>query len=149
MRYPFGSGAGISVLIRVGHQHLGGLSQKVRQLWDGRRDPPSLILGASLRSEPGAVPMLLDLLHGLYRRTYGMEKEAAVKLIRALIEAGFVADDQRADLAIEKAALEAGLSREQLKAALKYAKQQKWIAEANKAAWSVITQAGIDAVHRA
>jgi hypothetical protein len=90
--------------------------------------------------------MLVDLLQSFYRRTHGMGRETAVKLIRALIEAGFVADDQRSDLAIEKAALEAGLNREQLKAALKYAKEQKWIAETNKAAWSVVTQAGIDAV---
>jgi hypothetical protein len=74
-----------------------------------------------------------------------MEREAAVRLMRALIEAGFIADDQRADAAIENAALEAGLNREQLKAALKYAREHKWIAETNKAAWSVVTQAGIDA----
>ncbi len=92
--------------------------------------------------------MLLGLLHSLYRRAYGMERDTAVKLIRALIGAGFVADDQRADTAMEKAALEAGLNREQLKADLKYAKEQKWIAETNKAAWSVITQAGIDAVYK-
>ena len=48
-----------------------------------------------------------------------MEREAAVKLMRALVDAGFIADDQRADAAIEKVALEAGLNREQLKAALK------------------------------
>jgi hypothetical protein len=54
-------------------------------------------------------------------------------------------DDQRADAAIEKAGLEAGLNREQLEAALKYTTEHKWIAETNKAAWSVLTQAGIDA----
>jgi hypothetical protein len=48
-----------------------------------------------------------------------MEKEAAVKLVRALVDAGFIADDQRADAAIEKVGLEAGLNREQLKSALK------------------------------
>jgi len=74
-----------------------------------------------------------------------MDREAAIKLVRALVDAGFVADDQRADAAMEKAALEAGLNREQLKAALKYAREHKWIAETNKAAWSVVTQAGIDA----
>jgi hypothetical protein len=47
-----------------------------------------------------------------------MERDTAVKLIRALIDAGFVADDQRAETAIEKAALKAGLNREQLKARL-------------------------------
>ena len=51
----------------------------------------------------------------------------------------------RADAAIEKAGLEAGLDREQLKAALKYAREHKWIADTNKAAWSALTQAGIDA----
>ena len=76
-----------------------------------------------------------------------MEKEAAVKLMRALGDAGFVADDQRADAAIEKVGLEAGLNREQLKSALKYAREQKWIAEANKAAWSIVTQAGVDAAN--
>ena len=74
-----------------------------------------------------------------------MEREAAVKLMRALVDAGFIADDQRADAAIEKVALEAGLSREQLKAALKYAREQKWVAETNKAAWSIVTHAGVDA----
>ena len=64
-----------------------------------------------------------------------MEREAAVKLMRALVDAGFIADDQRADAAIEKVALEAGLDREQLEAALKYAKEQKWIAETNKHAY--------------
>lgn len=39
--------------------------------------------------------------------------------MRALADGGFIADDQRADVAIEKVAHEAGLNREQLKAALK------------------------------
>ena len=73
-----------------------------------------------------------------------MERELAIKLMRALVDRGFIADDQRADAAIEQAALEAGLNREQLKAALDYAREQKWIAETNKAAWSIVTQAGID-----
>jgi hypothetical protein len=77
-----------------------------------------------------------------------MEKEAAIKLMRALVDAGFSADDQRADAAIEKAGLEAGLNREQLKAALKHAREHKWIADANKAAWSALTQAGIDAAKK-
>jgi hypothetical protein len=76
-----------------------------------------------------------------------MEREAAVKLMRALVDAGFIADDQRGDAAIEKVALEAGLNHEQLKAALKYAKEQNWIVETNKAAWSIVTQAGIDAAN--
>ena len=75
-----------------------------------------------------------------------MERGAAVKLMRALVDAGYIADDQRADAAIEQA-LEAGLSREQLKAALKYAREQKWVAETNKAAWSVVTQTGLDATN--
>ena len=74
-----------------------------------------------------------------------MDRELAIKLVRALVDAGFIADDQRADAAMEGVALEAGLSREQLKTALTYAKEQKWIAETNKAAWSVVTQGGIDA----
>jgi hypothetical protein len=78
-----------------------------------------------------------------------MEREAAVKLMRALVDAGFIADDQRADAAIEKVALEAGLNREQLKAALKYARERKWVAETNKAAsWSMLAQAGVDAAAR-
>ena len=52
----------------------------------------------------------------------------------------------RADIAVEKVALEAGLNREELKAALKYAREQKWIADFNKAAWGV-TQAGYDAAN--
>ena len=76
-----------------------------------------------------------------------MEREAALKLMRALVDAGYIADDQRADAAIEQVALEAGLSREQLKAALKYAREQKWVAETNKAAWSVVTQTGLDAAN--
>jgi hypothetical protein len=87
----------------------------------------------------------MDFLRNVYRRAYGMDREVAVKLVRALVDAGFIADDQRADAAIEKVALDAGLNREQLRIALKYAKDQKWIAETNKAAWSVVTQAGIDA----
>jgi hypothetical protein len=46
-----------------------------------------------------------------------------------------------------KYALESGLNRAQLKVALKCAKDQKWIAETNKAAWSVVTQAGVDAAN--
>ena len=76
-----------------------------------------------------------------------MDREAAVKLVRALVDAGFIVDDQRADAAVEKVALEAGLNREQLKAALKYAREQKWIADSNKAAWCVVTQAGFDAAN--
>jgi hypothetical protein len=77
-----------------------------------------------------------------------MEKEAAIKLMRAMLDAGFIADDQRADAAVEKVGFEGGLNREQLKAALKYAREHKWIAETNKAAWSVLTQAGIDAANK-
>jgi hypothetical protein len=91
--------------------------------------------------------MPIDFLRNFYRRAYGMEREAAVKFMRALVDAGFIADDQRADAATEKIALEAGLNREQFKAALKYAKEQKWIVETNKAAWSIVTQAGIDAAN--
>jgi hypothetical protein len=40
--------------------------------------------------------MVVDFLRSFNRRTNGMEKEAAVKLMRALGDAGFVADDQRA-----------------------------------------------------
>jgi hypothetical protein len=74
-----------------------------------------------------------------------MERELAIKLMRALVDAGFISDDQRADAVIEEVAHEAGLNREQLKAALKYAREYKWVAETNKAAWSILTQAGIDA----
>jgi hypothetical protein len=88
--------------------------------------------------------MPMDFLRNVYRRAYGMDRELAIKLVRALVDAGFIADDQRADAAMEGVALEAGLSRQQLKTALKYAKEQKWIAETNKAAWSVVTQGGID-----
>jgi hypothetical protein len=77
-----------------------------------------------------------------------MEKEAAIKLMRAMLDAGFIADDQRADAAVEKVGFEGGLNRAQLKAALKYAREHKWIAETNKAAWSVLTQAGIDAANK-
>ena len=73
-----------------------------------------------------------------------MERKFAIKLMRALVDGEFIADDQRADAAIEKVALEAGLNREQLKVALRYAREHKW-AETNKAAWSVVTPAGIDA----
>ena len=79
--------------------------------------------------------MAIDFLRNLYRSAYGMEREAAVKLMRALVDAGFIADDQRADAAM------------QLKAALKYAREQKWVAETNKAAWSIVTQAGVDAAN--
>jgi uncharacterized protein (DUF433 family) len=89
--------------------------------------------------------MLIDLLRNAYGRAYGMERELPIKLMRVLVDAGFIANDQRADAAIEKVALEAGINREQLKAALKYARAHKWVAETNKAAWSVVTQAGIDA----
>jgi hypothetical protein len=90
--------------------------------------------------------MVVDFLRSVYRRAYGME--AAVKLMRALVDAGFVADDQRADAAIEKVGLEAGLNRERLKSALKYARDQNWIADTNKAAWSMVTTAGIDATKK-
>ena len=63
--------------------------------------------------------MLIDFLRNAYRRAYGMERELAIKLMRALVDVGFIADDQRADAAIEKVALEAGINREQLKVALR------------------------------
>jgi hypothetical protein len=44
-------------------------------------------------------------------------------------------------------AFEAGLNREQLKAALKYASEQKWIADSNKAAWYIVKQAGFDSAN--
>jgi hypothetical protein len=49
--------------------------------------------------------MLVDFLRSFYRRAYGMESEAAVKLMRALVDAGYIADDQRADAAIAKVAI--------------------------------------------
>ena len=105
-------------------------------------------MGKSVDIDKAATaPMPIDFLLSFYRRAYGMEREAAVKLMRALVDAGYIADDQRADAAIEKVALEAGLNREQLKAALKYAREQKWVAETNKAAWSIVTQAGLDAAN--
>src|SRR5262249_30583626 len=73
------------------------------------------------------------------RRAFGMERELGIKLMRALVDAGFIAEDQRADATIEKVALEAGLNREQLKAALKYAREHKWVAETNKASWCIVT----------
>jgi hypothetical protein len=90
---------------------------------------------------------LMNFLRNLFRSSNAMDRDAAIGVIKSLIDAGFVADDQRADAAIEKVALEAGLSREQFKAALKYAREQKWIADSNKAAWSVVTQAGVDAAN--
>ena len=72
-----------------------------------------------------------------------MDREAAVKLMRALVDAGFIVDDQRADAAVEKVALEAGLNREQLKAALKYAREQKWIGDSDKAAWCASLKPGL------
>jgi hypothetical protein len=90
---------------------------------------------------------LMNFLRNLFRSANAMDRDAAIGVIKSLIDAGFVADDQRADAAIEKVALEAGLSREQFKAALKYAREQKWIADSNKAAWSVVTQAGVDAAN--
>jgi hypothetical protein len=41
----------------------------------------------------------------------------------------------KADAAVEKVGFEGGLNREQLKAALKYAREHKWIAETNKATY--------------
>ena len=49
--------------------------------------------------------MLIDFVRSFIRRTYGMEKEAAIKLMRAMLDAGFIADDQRADAAVEKVGL--------------------------------------------
>jgi hypothetical protein len=90
-------------------------------------------LGESVDIDKAATaPVPIDFLRNFYRRAYGMERDAAVKLMRALVDAGFIADDQRADAAIEKVALEACLNSEQLKAALKYAREQKWVAETIK-----------------
>jgi hypothetical protein len=75
-----------------------------------------------------------------------MDREAALKLIRALVNSGFVPDDQRMDVAIDKIGFQAGLNPKQLKAAWSYAIEQRWIAETDKAAWSIVTQAGADAV---
>ena len=45
--------------------------------------------------------MPIDFLRNVYRRAYGMDRELAIKLVRALVDAGFIADDQRADAAME------------------------------------------------
>ena len=37
--------------------------------------------------------MPIDFLRNFYRRGYGMEREAAVKLMRALVDARFIADE--------------------------------------------------------
>jgi hypothetical protein len=42
-----------------------------------------------------------NFLHNVYRRACGMDREAAAKLMRALVDAGFIVDDQRADAAVE------------------------------------------------
>ena len=73
-----------------------------------------------------------------------MEREAAIRLLRALVAAGLRQRESIANAAIRSVAGQAGL--DEFDAAHRYAREQGWLVEAGKAFSTMLTPAGWRAV---
>ena len=71
---------------------------------------------------------------------YGLKRDAAIRLVRALVARGVGQSDSMANVAIRNIAAEAGLD-DQFDAALEYAMQQRWLVSPT-IGWATLTAAG-------
>jgi hypothetical protein len=69
-----------------------------------------------------------------------MEREAAIRLLRALVAAGLRQRESMANAAIRSVAVQAGL--DEFDAARGYASEQGWLIEGGKAFSTTLTSAG-------
>ena len=69
-----------------------------------------------------------------------MEREAAIRLLRALVAVGLRQRESIANATIRSSAIQAGLH--EFDAAQQYARQQGWLVEAGKAFSTMLTPAG-------
>ena len=69
-----------------------------------------------------------------------MEREAAIRLLRALVAVGLRQRESMANAAIRSVAVQAGL--DECDAAREYARQNGWLVEAGKAFSTMLTPAG-------
>jgi hypothetical protein len=72
-----------------------------------------------------------------------MERDAAIRLLRALVAVGLRQRESMANAAIRSVAVRAGL--DEFDAARRYATEQGWLVEAGKAFSTMITPAGLEA----
>jgi hypothetical protein len=69
-----------------------------------------------------------------------MERDAAIRLVRALVARGVGQSDSMANVAIRNIAAQAGLD-DQFDAALEYAMRQRWLVSPT-IGWGTLTAAG-------
>ena len=69
-----------------------------------------------------------------------MEREAAIRLLRALVAVGLRQRESMANTAIRSIAVQAGL--DDFDAAYRFAREQGWLVEAGKAFSTMLTPAG-------
>ena len=69
-----------------------------------------------------------------------MERESAIRLLRALVAAGLRHRELMANVAIRNVAVQAGL--DEFDAARRYASEQGWLVEAGKAFSTTLTSGG-------
>jgi hypothetical protein len=69
-----------------------------------------------------------------------MEREAAIRLLRALVAAGLRQRESMANAAVRSVAVQAGL--DEFDAARRYASEQGWLIEGGKAFSATLTSAG-------
>jgi hypothetical protein len=71
-----------------------------------------------------------------------MDRADAMRLLKALAAAGMDTRVARANVWIERKALEIGLKGSQLAGALAYAGNEGWLADAPRQGWTFLTSAG-------
>ena len=71
-----------------------------------------------------------------------MDRADAIRLLRALADAGMNTRAPRANAWIEKKALQIGLEGNQFVSALAYAGNEGWLADAPRKDWTSLTRAG-------
>jgi len=71
-----------------------------------------------------------------------MDRADAIRLLQALAAAGMDTRAPRANVWIEKRALEIGLEGGQFVSALAYAGSEGWLADAPRRGWTSLTRAG-------
>jgi len=71
-----------------------------------------------------------------------MDRTDAIRLLEALVAAGMNSRRPRANVWIEKKALEVGLEGSQFVTALAYAGNEGWLVDVRRRGWSSLTNSG-------
>jgi hypothetical protein len=88
-------------------------------------------------NEAGEIRLSFHLRDTIHTK---MEREAAIRLLRALVAVGLRQRESMANAAIRSVAVQAGL--DEFDAARQYARQQGWLVEAGKDFSTMLTPAG-------